>query len=202
MIWAVIGGYLLGSISWGLIFCKLADKPDPRTIGSGNVGTTNVLRAGGKIVALFTLLFDSGKGAVAVILSMLFLDDSNIAMISGLMVIIGHNFPVWLGFNGGKGVATTLGIYIALSPIIGAIACLTWLLVFLLFRYSSLAALVALVIAPISIYGLYDFSILDSLYFMVFALVLSILCCLMHRQNIMRLIRREEPKITFAKFSK
>ena len=135
---AALLGYLLGSIPFGLVLTKLAGLGDIRSIGSGNIGATNVLRTGRKDLALATLLLDGGKGAVAVLIARLVSED--LTVIAGGAAILGHLFPVWLKFKGGKGVATTLGTLIAVNWMVGIGACLVWLVVALLFRYSSLSA--------------------------------------------------------------
>src|SRR3981189_1762307 len=145
---ALVLGYLLGSIPFGLILTKLAGTQDLRSIGSGNIGATNVLRTGHKGLALATLLLDGGKGAIAV-LAIGTIMAPPAALIAGVAAVVGHNFPVWLRFKGGKGVATTLGTMCAAVPLVGLLACVTWLAVAAIFRYSSLAALTALALAPL-----------------------------------------------------
>ena len=140
-------GYLLGTVPFGLVLTRLAGLGDIRDIGSRSIGATNVLRTGNKGLAAATLLLDSGKGAVA---ALLFTAPDPIAgLIAGGCAILGHNFPVWLKFKGGKGVATTLGVLLVVSWPTGLAACATWLAVAAVFRYSSLAALVALAAAPV-----------------------------------------------------
>src|SRR5262245_40394888 len=141
-------GYLLGSIPFGLLLTLAAGLGDIRRIGSGNIGATNVLRTGRKGLAAATVLLDGGKGVVAVLIAQHWGPD--IAMLAGLGALIGHLFPVWLRFKGGKGVATGLGVLLALDWRIGLIACAAWLVVALLLRYSSLAALVAFAAAPLA----------------------------------------------------
>ena len=139
---ALFGGYLLGSVPFGLVVTRLAGLGDLRTIGSGNIGATNVLRTGRKGLAAATLLLDGGKGAAAVLIAALWGPD--MALTAAFGAVLGHLFPVWLGFKGGKGVATTLGVFLALSPLLGAACCALWLIFAFLFRYSSLAALLSL----------------------------------------------------------
>lgn len=182
-------GYLLGSVPFGLVLCRAFGYGDIRTIGSGNIGATNVLRTGSKPLALATLILDSGKGAVAVLLAHYFL-DFNAAMLAGLAALIGHTFPVWLKFKGGKGVATTLGTLIALKPVLGLAACGIWLLTALIFRYSSLAALVAIALTPVISHFLYHDATLSALCAFIAALV-----WIKHRANLKRLCAGEEPKI-------
>ncbi|MCW5700336.1 MAG: glycerol-3-phosphate 1-O-acyltransferase PlsY [Rhodospirillales bacterium] len=180
-------GYLLGSIPFGLLLTRLAGKGDIRAIGSGNIGATNVLRTGDKKLAAATLLLDGGKGAIAVIIMGLWGADH--ALLAGLFAVVGHNFPVWLHFRGGKGVATTLGVLLALSWPVGLIACAIWLAMAVIFRYSSLAALVALVISPFVMVWLVDQK------HGVVAALLAVLGVIRHHANITRLIRGEEPRI-------
>src|SRR5499433_3591673 len=145
---AFVIGYLLGSIPFGLVLTRLAGTQDLRSIGSGNIGATNVLRTGRKGLAAATLLLDGGKGAIAVLVAGHWGPD--MAIMAGCGAMLGHLFPVWLRFRGGKGVATGLGVLIALDWQIGLIACATWLVVALVLRYSSLSALLAFAAAPIA----------------------------------------------------
>ena len=186
---ALIGGYLLGSIPFGLILTNLGGYGDIRSIGSGNIGATNVLRTGNKKLALATLVLDSLKGALAVGLALYFA-SFEVAMLAGLAALIGHLFPVWLKFKGGKGVATALGILIALKPLIGIAACGIWLLVAVALRYSSLSALAAIGASPFLAHYFYQDANLTGLCGVIAALVFF-----KHRANIRRLINREEPKI-------
>lgn len=185
---AALFGYLLGSIPFGLLLTKLFQAGDLRSIGSGNIGATNVLRTGRKGLAAATLLLDGGKGAVAVLLAgYWYAPDA--AIVAGMMAVIGHNFPVWLKFQGGKGVATTLGILLALSWQAGLAACATWLLVAVTLRYSSLSALIAFALSPIYMYFLGDENKA------VLAVLLAVLGFVRHSENIKRLMAGEEPKI-------
>ena len=185
---ALICGYFFGSIPFGLVLTRLARKEDLREIGSGNIGATNVLRTGNRTLALATLLLDGGKGAAATLSLGYF--DPIAGLIAGGFSVIGHNFPVWLGFRGGKGVATTLGVLIALSWPVGIAVCSTWILTVSFFRISSLAALVALSTSPIVAWSLIGDPKLTAL-----AAVLALTSFVRHRQNINRLIRGQEPKI-------
>src|SRR5262245_58610918 len=142
-------GYLIGSIPFGLILAKMGGHGDIRNIGSGNIGATNVLRTGDKKLALITLILDIGKGAAAVEFAE-FVMTFDAALLAGLGAFLGHVFPVWLRFKGGKGVATTLGILAAIYPGLGIICGLLWFAVFLIFRISSLAALVAIGMSPVA----------------------------------------------------
>ena len=185
---AVMIGYLLGSIPFGLVLTRAAGLGDIRKIGSGNIGATNVLRTGHKGLALATLLLDGGKGAIAV-LAVGALFPAPAALLAGTAAVLGHNFPVWLRFKGGKGVATTIGMMCAAVPIVGLMACLTWMAMAAIYRMSSLSALIALALAPAyaRLLGAPDAA-------MAFA-VLGILGWIRHRANIVRLIRGQEPKI-------
>ncbi len=185
---AALLGYLLGSIPFGLLLTKLFQAGDLRSIGSGNIGATNVLRTGRKGLALATLLLDGGKGAVAVLLANYwFAPDA--AIVAGMMAVIGHNFPMWLKFEGGKGVATSLGVLLALSWPAGLATAGTWLLIAIVFRYSSLAALVSFVVSPIYMLLLADENKA------VLAVLLAVLCFVRHHENIKRLVAGQETKI-------
>ncbi len=188
----IVLGYLIGSIPSGLVLCQVFGYGDIRTIGSGNIGATNVLRAGNKTLALVTLLLDSGKGAIAVVIVSLFI-NSGMGLLTGLAAIIGHCYPVWLKFKGGKGVATTLGTLLAAVPLAGVAACLTWLLVAFTTKISSLSALIAMAVAPVVVFFVYGAA-------PAFVCVLiSALVFWKHRANIQRLMKGEEPKISFKK---
>lgn len=185
---AAILGYLLGSIPFGMILAKAMGLGNLRDIGSGNIGATNVLRTGNKTAAALTLLLDAGKGAAAVLVAnCLWGEDA--AQIAGLAAFLGHCYPVWLNFSGGKGVATYLGIILALDPVIGLAACGTWLSFAVILRYSSMAALMAAGFAPIWMVVLSR----DS--FFVLGVCLAILIYWRHRANIARLKVGTEPKI-------
>lgn len=191
---AAVGGYALGSVPFGLVLTRVVGI-DLRSVGSGNIGATNVLRTGRKGLAAATLLLDSGKGAIAAALAWALVDNTA-GLVAGVCAVIGHNFPVWLKFKGGKGVATTLGVLTVTAWPVGLAACLTWLGVAAVFRYSSLAALVALTLAPVYA-GLWA----TSLHGLAFAL-LAILAILRHRDNIKRLINGEESQIKLGKKTK
>ena len=184
---AALLGYLLGSIPFGLVLTRMAGLGDIRKIGSGNIGATNVLRTGRKDLALATLLLDGGKGAVAVLIARLVSED--LTVIAGGAAILGHLFPVWLGFKGGKGVATTLGTLIAANWMVGIGACLVWLAMALLLRYSSLSALVAVAAAPFLALWL---GTISQACLAAFA---AVLVWIRHSDNIQRLLKGEEPKI-------
>ena len=187
LLWALIG-YLLGSIPFGVILTKIMGLGDLRSIGSGNIGATNVLRTGSKKAAALTLILDGGKGAVAVLLARLFAGE-DAAQIAALAVMLGHCYPVWLGFKGGKGVATFLGVLLALAWPVGLACCLAWLIAMAVTRTSSIGGLA---------------SAAASTFFMIFlgygsALFLGILLTLLvfwrHRENIKRIRAGTEPKI-------
>jgi glycerol-3-phosphate acyltransferase PlsY len=184
---AALGGYLLGSIPFGLLLTRAAGLGDIRRIGSGNIGATNVLRTGRKGLAALTLLLDGGKGAAAVLLAGLWGPD--MAIMAGGGAMIGHLFPVWLGFRGGKGVATGLGIILALSWPVGLIAAAIWLSAAFLFRYSSLAALLGSAAAPVAAWFLAGRQKAEM------ALFLALLIWLRHHANIRRLLAGTEPRI-------
>ena len=187
-------GYLIGSISFAVIVSRGFGLPDPRSYGSGNPGATNVLRSGKKLAAAMTLIGDAAKGWAAVYLAQRFADDYGIgeATIAGVAVaaFLGHLFPVFFGFRGGKGVATALGILLALNPWLGLAVLATWIAVAAFFRYSSLAALVAALLAPV-------FSVwLSGIYAQAAAVTtMSLLLIWRHRANLQRLFAGEEGRI-------
>lgn len=182
----LILGYLLGSVPFGLVITKAAGLGDIRAIGSGNIGATNVLRTGRKDLALATLLLDGGKGAIAVVIAMLMGWRPEVA---GAAAFLGHCFPVWLGFKGGKGVATFMGTLFALNVVAGLFAGATWLAVARLMKYSSLSALVAAAATPLVLFAL------GKPAYAVAALVMTLLIFIRHKANITRLLAGEEPKI-------
>jgi acyl phosphate:glycerol-3-phosphate acyltransferase len=182
-------GYLIGSIPFGLIFTRLAGTADIRSIGSGNIGATNVLRTGRKGLAALTLICDMLKGIVAVLLMDRLLGH-DYALIAGLGAFLGHLFPIWLGFKGGKGVATYIGILAAIAPWpVPAVFAVLWLAVAALTRYSSLAALIASLATPAVLWASGDRQ--ESLLFCL----LTVLVFFMHRGNLARLIAGTEGKI-------
>ena len=184
-----LSGYVLGSIPFGFIFAWLAGAGDIRKLGSGNVGATNVLRTGKTWAAAATLLGDAGKGAAAVALARAYLGIDIFLLLAGFGAFIGHLFPVWLRFKGGKGFATFLGILIALYWPVALLACLSWIVVARSFRISSLATLAAAAAAPVY------FLVWGMTLFAAFAVLLAILIVLTHRSNIARLLRGGEPRI-------
>ncbi len=181
-------GYVLGSIPFGLLITRLAGLGDVRKIGSGNIGATNVLRTGKKWAAALTLLLDGGKGVAAVLICHSLFGPSG-AMIAGFAVVLGHIFPVWLKFNGGKGVATFIGVMLGLNWLVGLLVIATWLLVAFLFRSSSLSALFAAALAPAY------FMAFGDLTASIFTLVLTIVVFITHHDNLHRLWQGTEPRI-------
>jgi len=186
---AVFVGYLLGSIPFGLLITRLAGLGDIRTIGSGNIGATNVLRTGRKDLALATLLLDSFKAGLAVLLMASLSGDRNVGLVAGAVAFLGHCYPIWLGFNGGKGVATYAGLLAFASPLALAVGAPIWLGLFALTRISSLSALVAAAIVPGGAYLLGE-----TRFAATTLLALSVLVFWTHRENIKRLIAGTEPK--------
>ncbi|WP_422366341.1 glycerol-3-phosphate 1-O-acyltransferase PlsY [Pelagibius sp.] len=191
---ALAGGYLLGSLPFGLVLTRLAGLGDVRSIGSGNIGATNVLRTGRKGLAAATLLLDAGKGVAAVLIAQFWGPD--MALVAALGAVVGHLFPVWLGFKGGKGVATALGVFLALSFPIGATCCGIWLLVALIFRMSSLSSLASVAAAP-----LLSWFVLADLQMVELTAAIAVLVWWRHHPNIRRLLKGEEPKIGGGKAS-
>lgn len=184
---ALVVGYLLGSIPFGLFFTRIAGLGDIREIGSGNIGATNALRTGNRWVAAGTFLGDMGKGALAVLLARQFGPDT--AIIAAFGALVGHLFPVWLKFKGGKGISTYIGILLALAWPVGVLFCATWLVVALLFRISSLSALVASLLSPVY------FAWVDQWQMVELSVVLVLLVFFAHRANIQRLLAGTEPRI-------
>ncbi|CAN5229229.1 glycerol-3-phosphate 1-O-acyltransferase PlsY [soil metagenome] len=189
LIAAAVAGYLVGSIPFGVLITRMAGLGDVRAIGSGNIGATNVLRTGRRDLALATLLLDGGKGALAVLFARA-LWGEEAAVVAGAAAFIGHIFPVWLKFRGGKGVATFFGVMIAAFWPVGLAAGATWIVAAAVFRYSSLAALAAAILAPA-----YAIAFHEPRRAVLLALLMAALIVLRHRANIVRLSRRQEPKI-------
>jgi len=185
---AFAGGYLLGSIPFGLVLTRLAGLGDVRKIGSGNIGATNVLRTGRKDIAALTLLLDGAKGAVAVLLAA-WLWGPQAALAAALGAFLGHLFPVWLGFKGGKGMATFIGVQLALAWPVGLLVCATWAATAAALRMSSLAALVSAAATP-----LFALWLADGRQALL-AVILVVLIFIRHHENIRRLIAGTEPKI-------
>ncbi|MFT3690545.1 glycerol-3-phosphate 1-O-acyltransferase PlsY [Paenirhodobacter sp.] len=182
-------GYLLGSIPFGVVLTRMLGLGDLRQIGSGNIGATNVLRTGNKAAALATLILDGAKGAVAVWLARALLGNEMAAAIAGGAAFIGHLYPVWLGFRGGKGVATFLGTLLALAWPVGVAACLAWLLTAVVSRLSSLSALVAAAASvPLAM-------MLGHRELMPLLTIMAVLIFWRHRSNIQRIAQGREPRI-------
>ncbi len=188
MLGALLFGYLLGSIPFGLILTRMAGLGDVRKIGSGSIGATNVLRTGNKKLAGLTLLADALKGTLAVVAARQFF-GLEAALIAGLGAFLGHLYPVWLKFRGGKGVATYLGVLLGLIPVIVLVFAVFWLGTVKLFRYSSLASITASVVVPMALY-LYGRPELAS-----FFVVMSVITILKHHENIRRLLAGTESRI-------
>jgi glycerol-3-phosphate acyltransferase PlsY len=186
-------GYLLGSIPFGLLLTRVAGAGDIRGIGSGNIGATNVLRTGRKGLAAATLVLDAAKGAVAVLIAQALLDDQDAALFAGLAAVLGHLFPVWLGFKGGKGAATGLGVLVAASWPVGLAACAVWLLVAAAARLSSLATLAAFASAPVTALILQEYSLVKL------SFTIAVLVFVRHQSNIRRLLTGTEPRIGRSK---
>ncbi|SDP76551.1 glycerol-3-phosphate 1-O-acyltransferase PlsY [Phyllobacterium sp. OV277] len=184
---ALVLGYLLGSIPFGLILTRLAGLGDVRSIGSGNIGATNVLRTGNKKLAAATLLLDMFKGTAAVLIAGVISPQA--AIVAGLGAFLGHIFPVWLKFKGGKGVATYLGVLIGLVWQVALIFAAIWLIIAYATRYSSLSALIAAIISPIALYfmGYHQIALLF--------VILTVIVFIKHRENIQRLLAGAEGKI-------
>lgn len=185
---AIIGGYLLGSVPFGLLITKLAGLGDIRQIGSGNIGATNVLRTGRKDLALATLLLDSGKGALAVLFAKLYI-TVDVQAYAGMAAFIGHCYPIYLKFKGGKGVATFLGTAMAIKFPVGVVIIITWLLAAFVSKMSSLAALIAAIAGTIA--AVYYAS--PGIW--VLLAIMTLFIFIRHKGNIRRILKGEEPKI-------
>ncbi len=188
LIAGLVAGYLLGSVPFGLVLVRLGGYGDIRKIGSGNIGATNVLRTGNKFLALLTVILDSGKGAVAVLIGGYYYGP-DMAVMAGGGAFLGHLFPIYLKFKGGKGVATTLGTLTAIAWPVGLLACATWLATTAIFRISSLAALMAMLAAP------FFAAYFASPQIVEFSAFLAVLVWVRHHANIRRILRGEEPRI-------
>ena len=183
-----IAAYLLGSVPFGVLVTRVMGLGDVRAIGSGNIGATNVLRTGSKAAALATLLLDGGKGAVAVLIGRTIAGE-DAAQLAGLAAFLGHLFPIWLGFRGGKGVATFFGTLFALAPVVGIAAALVWLVSAAATRISSLSGLIAAVTAPVIA------TLTGSASAVAVILAMTGLIFFKHAQNIRRLVAGTEPRI-------
>lgn len=186
----VISSYLLGSIPFGLIIAKFAGFGDIRNFGSGNIGATNVVRKAGKFWGFLTLIGDGGKGALAIYLAKNICADYTVEIYTGLAVILGHVFPIWLKFRGGKAVATSFAAFLMLNFMFGFIICTSWIITFLITRISSLAAIITFTIAPI----MASFLDLDSRLVIATSLI-SMLVIFRHKDNIKKLIAGSEGKL-------
>ena len=186
IVW-IVAAYLIGSISFGIIFSKVFGLPDPRTVGSGNIGATNIARSGKKLPAILTLLGDALKGWLPVWLAL----QSNMLMwvvaAIGLAVFFGHLFPIFHRFKGGKGVATALGVMLAVSPMLGLACLLTWALVFAISRLSSLSAIVAAALSPI-----FAWLLLPYKNYVLMVLVMAVMLVWRHKSNIQKLMNGTE----------
>ncbi len=189
----IVIAYLFGSLSSATIVCKVMRLPDPRTTGSGNPGTTNVLRIGGKWAALLTLFGDALKGAIPVIIARLFHVDGMGLGFVALGAFLGHLYPIFFKFQGGKGVATFFGTMFALAIPLGLAVVATWLVIALLFRYSSLAAITATILAPVYVF------IFQYYYYLIPVIIIALLILWKHRGNINRLRFGTESKINLSK---
>jgi len=187
IVWAAIG-YLMGSVPYGMLVARVMGLGNLRKIGSGNIGATNVLRTGNKAAAALTLLFDAGKGALAVLLARA-LAGEDAAQVAALAAFVGHCYPVWLGFKGGKGVATFLGLWLALDWRVGVACCLTWLVAAAIWRISSVGALAAAALSTTWIMVLTDGSTF------LLGAVLTLLVYWRHRENVARIKAGTEPRI-------
>lgn len=190
----IIIAYFVGSVSSAIITCKLLNKVDPRTVGSKNPGATNVLRHAGKKAAAFTLIGDILKGLLPVVIAQTLNLDWQWLGLIGLAAFLGHLYPIYYGFKGGKGVATALGVYLGLQPIVGVVVILTWLISALIFNISSLSALIATLLAP-----LYFFWVTDSMPLFIILLIVTVFIYWRHRTNIVEIIDGTEDKISEKK---
>ena len=184
---AALLGYLAGSIPFGLLLTRLGGLGDIRSIGSGNIGATNVLRTGRKDLAVLTVLLDGGKGTVAALVGARY--GGEIMAIAAFAAFLGHLFPVWLKFRGGKGVATYIGVLLGAAWPVGIFACLAWLITALISRYSSLSALIAALLSPVVAWYVAGPQVAEL------AAAMAVLVYIRHHQNIARLLKGDEPKI-------
>ena len=189
-----IAAYLIGSVSSAVIVSRIMGLPDPRTTGSKNPGATNVLRTGNKLAAALTLVGDVLKGVVAVLLARALTDQTWVITLCGLFVFLGHLYPVFLSFRGGKGVATGLGVYLVFSPLMGLLGVLTWLVVVLISRYVSLASLLAAIAMPV-----FAWFMLHSMPILVMTLIMAAFVIWRHRENIKRVLAGDESRIKLSK---
>lgn len=184
---ALLAGYAIGSVPFGLIVTRLGGAGDVRAIGSGNIGATNVLRTGSPGLAALTLALDAGKGAVVVVAANAYGPDITVVAAAG--AFLGHLFPVWLGFRGGKGVAVALGIFLAMEPLSGVLCCAVWLAFAALFRYASVASLASMAAGPFGMWWLGESQLVE------FSAAVAVLVWLCHWRNMMRLAAGTEARI-------
>lgn len=205
-VFAALGGYLLGSVPFGLVLTRMAGLGDIRKIGSGNIGATNVLRTGRKDLALLTILLDAFKAGIAAYLAYILVSpqpyvffgwytQTNVMaeLIAGTFGVLGHNFPVWLKFKGGKGVSSAFGFFLFTCWPVAVLALLTWLVMAFTFKYSSLSAITAAVLVPV-----YAFFLTSPVY-ALFYTAIALLVLYRHKSNIVRLLKGEESKINLKK---
>ncbi len=188
---SILGSYLLGAVPFGILFSRIFSNIDVRTVGSGNIGATNVLRAAGKKAAILTLLADCLKGFLPVLAIHLLLHDETLTALSGAAAVLGHNFPVYLGFKGGKGVATSYGVIIAFAPWIGLVCLIVWRIAAFVWRYSSVSALVSFACFPLLTFIAFP----ESKPFRLLSLFTFAMIYYRHRENIKRLLAGTEPRI-------
>ncbi len=183
--------YIIGTVPFGVIVARGVGASDPRTKGSGNIGSTNVLRVAGKGAAAATLVLDVGKGLIAVWMTTSWIPDHTTPWIqaAGIAVVLGHTFPVWTGFRGGKGVATGIGALFGLSPVLATGACLVWAMVLAWSRYVSLASVVAVLVLPIAA------AVIRAPNVQTFSLAVASVVVIRHRDNLFRLLRGTESKL-------
>jgi acyl phosphate:glycerol-3-phosphate acyltransferase len=175
--------YALGSIPFGLLIAKIAGHGDIRKFGSGNIGATNVMRRSGKFLAFMTFILDAGKGSLAILLTYFICDDYLLMIMVGVVSVLGHVFPIWLDFKGGKGVATSIAVFFSLLPILGILACLYWLVTFFITKISGVAAMITFALVPVTAYFLtYDPRLVLSCAF------LSVIVIWRHADNIKKLL--------------
>ena len=185
----LLASYLLGSIPSGLILSRVLNKGDLRKSGSGNIGATNALRVGGRLLGVLTLIFDLLKGLLTIILAIIF--EQKFIAVYGFVCILGHIFPIWLNFKGGKGVATVLGVILGLNPLIALLMSMIWIVIFKFFKISSVASLVSLFVSIVTLIVI-DTNYINS----IFLALILILIVYKHKDNIIRLYRGEENKIS------
>lgn len=183
--------YIIGTVPFGVVVARMVGAADPRTKGSGNIGSTNVLRVAGKGAAAATLVLDVGKGLIAVWMAQFWISDQTTLWIqaAGIAVVVGHTFPVWTGFHGGKGVATGIGALVGLSPTLAIGVCLVWTTVLVWFRYVSLASVVAAVALPIAAI------VTRAPNVRTFSVAVAAVVVVRHRDNVLRLLRGTESKL-------